>query len=222
MKKSLIIVSLFTLLFAVLFGPSNCHSGAVPVTGFLVSEYLPRQENLSTLPKFVDKVAISGNSAQVAGVFVTGILELPVLQQPSNDPGYVSRNPDSVTQFAMVNQFGGIALLAHNDLAGQKFFDLKNDQILSLVYGDGQVSYYRITEILEYQALSPNSPYSSFIDLDDPEQKIISVTDLFYNIYAQPDQLVLQTCIEAEGEASWGRLFIIAEPVAPFPASAEL
>lgn len=222
MKKSLIIVSLITLLFAGLFGPSNCHTTVIPVTGFLSSEYLPRQENLSTLPKFVDKVANSGNSAQVAGVFVTGILEFSVLQQPGNNAGYVSRDPESVTQFAMVSQFDSIALLAHNDLAGQKFFDLKNNQILSLVYGDGQVTYYRITEILEYQALSPNSPYSSFIDLADPDGKVISVTDLFYKIYAQPDQLILQTCIEAEGQPSWGRLFIIAVPVAPFPHSAEL
>jgi hypothetical protein len=33
-------------------------------------------------------------------------------------------------------------------------------------------------------------------------------------IYGRRGDLVLQTCIEAQGIDTWGRLFVIAEPVA--------
>jgi len=217
MKKILLIASLILIFFTGLFPTTYQPATLIPVSGFQQDIYAPSLNNRSTLPRFVSKVATSGNPDQIAGIFLTGLLELPVLQQPSGNPGYVSSQPDSVTQFSMVNQYGSVALLAHNYLAGQKFLNLKPGQILSLVYGNRKVAYYRIVDIREYQALSPTSPYSSFIDLDDPERKIISVNDLFFDIYGQSGRLILQTCIEADGMSSWGRLFIIAIPVAPFP-----
>ncbi|MFZ6019495.1 MAG: hypothetical protein ACOYXO_07770, partial [Chloroflexota bacterium] len=72
---------------------------------------------------------------------------------------------------------------------------------------------YQIEEIRRYQALTPNSPYSKFVNLADPDKKVITATDLFYEIYTQKGTLVLQTCIEKEGELSWGRIFIIARPI---------
>ncbi len=218
MNKLLINLAIITLLLTAAFTAPLTQPALIPETGFLLDFHLANVENVSTLPKFVDQVATSGDPDQVAGVFLTDILELPVVQQPPNNPGFVSSQPDIATQFGMVNQFGSVALLAHNNLAGAKFFDLKIDQILTLVFGDGKFEYYRIVKVLQYQALSPNSPYSSFIDLSDPEQNEISVTNMFYSIYGQPDQLILQTCIEANGQSSWGRLFIIAVPVVPFPS----
>jgi phage tail protein X len=41
----------------------------------------------------------------------------------------------------------------------------------------------------------------------------LTATDLFNHVYATGDRLVLQTCIANHGQASWGRLFIIAQPV---------
>ncbi len=217
MRKTFIIILLIPLLLAGFFPSAHSKVGYIPVTGFEPGYASPALNNRSTLPNFVARIATSGNPGQIAGLFLTGRLELPVMQQPSNNPGYVSSDPESVTQFGLARQHGSLAFLAHNNLAGQKFFNLKFGQILSLVYGNGKVAYYRIVDIQEYQALSPNSPYSSFIDLDNPDGDVISVTDLFYNIYAKTGRLILQTCIEAEGQPSWGRLFIIAEPVAPFP-----
>ncbi len=217
MKKSLLIALLIPLLLAGFFPSAHPQAGYIPVTGFEPGHASPALNNRSTLPNFVARIATSGNAGQIAGLFLTGRLELPVLQQPSNSPGFVSSVPDSVTQFGLASQHGSLAFLAHNNLAGQKFFNLKSGQILSLVYGNGKVDYYRIVDIREYRALSPNSPYSNFVDLDDPQGDVISVTDLFYNIYAKAGRLILQTCIEAEGQPSWGRLFIIAVPVAPFP-----
>lgn len=217
MKKFFLNLFAITLIFSCAFSAPLAQIALIPKTGFVMDFYLEETEAISTLPKFIDEVATSGDPNEVAGLFLADVLELPVVQQPRDNPGFVSSKPDTVTQFGMVNQFGSVALLAHNDLAGEKFFDLEVDQILSLVFGNEDVTYYRIVEVLEYQALSPTSPYSSFVDLDDPEGKVISVTDLFYNIYAKADRLVLQTCIAEEGQSSWGRLFIIAVPVEPTP-----
>jgi hypothetical protein len=219
MKKIFLIATLIPLLLAGYFVHPNDQIGLIPVTGEEPGFNSPALNNCSTLPNFVARIATSGDPDQIAGLFLTGRLELPVLQQPNNNPGFVSSDPDSVTQFRLASQYGSLAFLAHNNLAGQRFFDLKRGQILSLVFGNGKVRYYRIVAIHQYQALSPNSPYSSFVNLDDPERKIISVNDLFFSIYAQPGRLILQTCIEADGQPSWGRLFIIAAPVAPFPQS---
>lgn len=220
MKRILVLASLIPLLLAGLLFNAGYSGGFIPVTGEEPGFASPALNNRSTLPNFIARIATSGNPDQIAGLFLTGKLELPVLQQPANNPGFVSTDPDSVTQFRLASQYGSLAFLAHNNLAGQRFFNLKKGQILSLVYGNGEVNYYRIVAIRQYQALSPNSPYSSFVDLEDPDGKVISVNDLFYSIYAQPGRLILQTCIEAGGQPSWGRLFIIAVPVSPFPQPA--
>ncbi len=220
MKRILLIATLIPLLLAGFLCEADTPAGLIPVTGEEPGYISPALNNRSTLPNFIARIATSGNPDQIAGLFLTGKLELPVLQQPANNPGYVSSDPDSVTQFRLASQYGSLAFLAHNNLAGQRFFSLKKGQILSLVYGNGEVNYFRIVSIRQYQALSPNSPYSSFVDLDDPDGKVLSVNDLFYNIYAQSGRLILQTCIEAGGQPSWGRLFIIAVPVAPFPQPA--
>jgi hypothetical protein len=45
------------------------------------------------------------------------------------------------------------------------------------------------------------------------------VNTVFTKIYAVKDRLVLQTCIAKDGIDSWGRLFVIAEPVVDFSPS---
>jgi len=82
--------------------------------------------------------------------------------------------------------------------------------------------HYRIKEIDSYQALKPNSPFSNFVDTSDPSRSVLSSADLFNRLYTTRDQLVFQTCIENEGEPSWGRLFVIASPAEalhPIPVS---
>ena len=80
-----------------------------------------------------------------------------------------------------------------------------------MVYGDGHVEYFVITEVLHYQALQPTSPYSSFRNLDKDET--LSAENMFKRVYFGDRHLTFQTCIAQDGEASWGRLFVIATPV---------
>jgi|GEM_PF-1340565 len=165
---------------------------------------------LPTLSAFTRSVQ-NGRSKSLVGVYAPGQWAFPVSQQPSGNPGFVSSNSDVVTQFSLAAQYNTVGLLAHNYLAGSSFFELRKFNQVVLIFGDGSIEYYRINEIHRYRALSPNSPYSSFEDLQTLGD-VISVTELFNRIYAPGDQLVLQTCIEAEGILSWGRLFITGTP----------
>jgi hypothetical protein len=70
-----------------------------------------------------------------------------------------------------------------------------------------------VEDIQQYQALQPFSPYSNFRDLET--QSILTAEQLFNKVYRGEFHLTLQTCIENEGNLSWGRLFIIARPFDP-------
>jgi hypothetical protein len=174
-----------------------------------------QSSHLPTLAEFSTTMENS-NANQVTGVYVQDLMAVPVLQQPAGQAGYVSTKADIVTQFAAASKYGTIGLLAHNYLAGAYFSELSQGKIISLVYGDGKVQNFRITSVKQYQALSPNNPYSQFMALDQPGVTLSS-SDLFRQTYGLGNVLILQTCISKGSESSWGRLFIIAEQVRILP-----
>ena len=165
-----------------------------------------------TTPNFTEfsRSVQNGQADVLTGVYVSNVLALPVAQQPYGNAGYVSNNTGEVTQFRMATQFGNIGILAHNHLSGSSFSQLAIGQEVRLVNGDGSVEYFVISEILRYQALQPTSPYSSFRNLDKDET--LSAEQMFKRVYFGDRHVTFQTCIEAEGNASWGRLFVIAIP----------
>ena len=79
-----------------------------------------------------------------------------------------------------------------------------------MLYGDGRVEYFVIKRILRFQALDPESVLSTFRNLDRNET--LSSGEMFNRVYAGEHRLVFQTCIEAKGNVSWGRLFVVALP----------
>lgn len=143
-------------------------------------------------------------------VYIKDVLDMPIVQQPANNPYYVSDREGEVTQFSMVSQYGNLGLLAHNTLAGKNFSRVAVGQKVRLMYENGRSEYFIVTEILRFQALQPESVSSSFRDLDGSET--LSAVEMFNRVYVGDDRLVLQTCIEAWGDPSWGRLFVIAVP----------
>jgi hypothetical protein len=94
------------------------------------------------------------------------------------------------------------------------FSKLAVGQEVRLVYGDGKVEYFVIKQILKYQALQPTSPYSSFRDLTNDEN--LTAEQLFNKVYRGDRHVTFQTCIEANGNLSWGRLFVVAQPRAHY------
>ena len=167
----------------------------------------------TALPTFADfsKTVQNGQADVLRGVYVTNVLALPIIQQPSSNAGYVSDSDGLATQFSLAFKFGNIGLLAHNHLSGKNFMGLATGQEVCLVYGNGRVEYFVVREVLKYQALQPISSYSSFRSLDKDE--VLSARQLFNRVYSGDRHVTFQTCIEANGNQSWGRLFVIAVPM---------
>jgi hypothetical protein len=162
--------------------------------------------SFTSLASFAQQVT-NGNSGQITGLYSDNLFALAVVQQPSGQAGYVSTAGNTTTQFGMAS---GLGFLAHNYLSGSLFSYLYGSAPITVVYGDGHTKNYRVSQIRKFQALSPDSPYSDFVDL--ASGSTLSASDLFYATYGVGGQLVLQTCISANGNSSWGRLFIIATP----------
>jgi hypothetical protein len=165
----------------------------------------------STLNNFVALLK-NGQAGQVVGVYIPAILALRVTQQPANNVAYVNATLGYATQFRLAAQNGAIGLLAHNYLSGALFSTLLVGQTVDIIYGDGSIRRYSISTLRHFQATSPTSPTSDFVDIDNNSGARISNPDLFYQIYAG-NRVVFQTCINAHGNTSWGRLFVIATPI---------
>lgn len=162
------------------------------------------------LRAFIHSV-VNGQAQQIVGVYVPGEFSHPVIQQPQNDPVFVSTTPDEVTQFEMPAKFGAVGLLAHNSLAGLDFFKLGLGSTFYLVYGSGMLQRFTVQNIRRFQALDPENPYSDFLEAGSKALPITSA-DLFNEIYSHAGEVVFQTCIDQDGNSSWGRIFITAVP----------
>jgi len=194
-RNTLNVSILFTLFVSLFFNPTN----ALAMGG-------------NTLPGFAEfsESVQNGNANILRGVYVPETFALPIVQQPSNSAGYVSSKDGELTQFHMASNYGNVGLLAHNHLSGKLFSDIAVGQEIRLVYGDGSVEFFVVTEVLRYQALQPNSPWSSFRDIDTDAK--LSAEQMFKRVYFGDRHVTFQTCIEQNGELSWGRLFVIAVP----------
>jgi len=154
---------------------------------------------------------IDGSAGTIRGLYVDNKFAFPVVQQPTGNAAFVSTTEDVITDFAMPRKYGVTGLLAHNYLAGIEFFELEIGDLIQVVYGDGNIQMYRVSDIQSYQALSPNSASSNFVDLATSEK--LTASQLFKRVYMGEHHLTLQTCIQQGSEDSWGRLFVIADPV---------
>jgi hypothetical protein len=169
--------------------------------------------DLPSLELFVQAV-MNGDPDEVRGLYVPGLLADTVVAQPEGMPAYVSPEQGALTRFEMAEEYGTHGLLAHNYLAGEAFDDLGKGQNIFLVYGDGRIGVFAVAKFYRYQALSPRSVTSDFIDLETQER--LSASELFVHAFNRPGHVVLQTCIYADGDPSWGRLFVIAAPIGVF------
>ena len=204
---------LVSLLCLTLINSSMTHTQttpSIPETALPAPFALKTGPVLDPLQDFVHSVT-NGQSNVVVGIYVPGQLALPVGQQPKGNAGFVTREPNTTTQFNLASKYGTVGILAHNDLAGAEFSKIQQNMYAIVVYGDGRLEYYIISDIQEYQALTPTSTFSDFVNLDDSGETL-NASQLFTRIYGAGNRLVLQTCIAANGNASWGRLFIIARP----------
>jgi hypothetical protein len=180
---------------------------------------LPLVEKAPTLPNLFHSTGlheligqvVNGQSRELRGVYVEDVLALTVVQQPREDFSYVDDLPGTVTQFQSAAGWGVTGLLAHNFLSGELFFNLEVDQEVDLIYGDGIVSRYLITEIQSFQKLAGDLSNSYYINLVSGEK--LSTPQLFKRMYTGGDKVTFQTCIKKGSDSSWGRIFIIGVPL---------
>lgn len=165
---------------------------------------------------------LNGQAEDVVGVYIRDILALPVTQQPEGQTDFVAAEHNLLTQFATPKKYGAVGLLAHNYLSGSRFTQLIPDTEIILIFGGGRIERFRVQRVENYQALDPNSPFSDFIDLASipagslaagSTSPVLTSADLFRKLYTTSGTLILQTCIEAAGEPTWGRMFVIAAPL---------
>lgn len=166
---------------------------------------------LPTLGEFIASVD-QADATTVIGVYVCQVLALRIAQQPTNDPTYVSAELGTATQFRLAANYGTVGLLAHNDRSGERFLHLKIGHEVDVIRGDRSIHRYVVSRIRRLQPLRPDDPYSDFNDLDNGGDRLSS-TQVFQQFFTGGDQVVFQTCISANGNFNWGRLFIIATPL---------
>ena len=138
--------------------------------------------------------------------------------QPTGNAAYVSPEPDKLTEFSLATKNGTLGFLAHNYLAGKEFSKLRQGDVVSVVTPQNTAQKFVVADVQEYQATKPQSEYSDFIDTKDNRR--YRGADVFKEVYGNQDgrgKLVLQTCIDKDGNDSWGRLFVIAYPYMPDP-----
>jgi len=196
-------VQICIIVLALLVTPVPALAAGDPADGNNTGNALPDYRN------FVESVQ-NGQAGVLRGVYVDGVLALPIVQQPVGNPGFVSQNTGEITQFNMAAEVGNVGLLAHNFLSGASFTNLAPGQEVRLIYGDGKVEYFIVDQIYQYQALQPYSPNSEFRNLET--DITITAEELFRKVYRGERHVTFQTCIDANGNSSWGRLFVIAQP----------
>jgi hypothetical protein len=199
-RSTLLIGSILIALLVVPSARAHADGSVLPASTF------------PTLGTFADWVN-DGQPAQLTGVYVPNVLADGVVQQPAGESTFVSPRQNIVTQFAAASELGSTGLLAHNFLAGAQFPQIHVGQKVYLVFGDGRSAVFAVTHILQYQALEPESPYSDFIDLSN--NRSMSSSEVFTAVYGRHGAVILQTCIANNGNSSWGRLFVVAEPYIP-------
>ena len=174
-----------------------------------IDSWTSRQQ-LPSLNNFVDNL-FNGQAKSVRGVYVPGFMALPIVQQPGGNTGFVSEQAGTATQFQLAERYGVLGLLAHNYLSGSEFYRLVEGLKVMVVNGDGSLVNYRITEVVEYQKVTPGSNWSHYINLETGER--LTTYQVFGEYYQGEHHLTFQTCLEKDGLETWGLRFVVAEPV---------
>lgn len=178
--------------------------------GQLVISQHDDPNDFPSLMEFITAVR-NGDETAVRGVYVPGLFALPVIPQPDGDFGFVSINPETLTEFQLADENHVIGLLAHNYLSGKQFFKLTDGQRVIIIKGDGTHRTYLVSGSYRFQKLDPESDTSKYIDLSTG--KSLSTRQLFNRFYSGGPHVTFQTCLEREGNLVWGLLFVVAVPL---------
>jgi hypothetical protein len=192
--------------------PETSNQNAVDLADKLTPGHLTASaaNQLADIHNFVTQIS-NGRKDMLRGVYVPGIMALPIIQQPENNPIFVSNKHDLVTQFQSAARNGVTGLLAHNYLAGSLFYKLAPGQEVLIIHGDGSIQPYRVVSIHRFQKLRPSSLHSNLVDLSTGQG--LPGAQVFRRFYRGEHRVTFQTCLARNGRLDWGFLFVVATPV---------
>ncbi len=173
-----------------------------------------RSDKLPALEDFITSV-IDGQAGTVRGLYIPGLIALRIVPQPDGQFDFISYEEDTATQFQSPTFFGVIGLLAHNFLSGRFFLQVLPGQVLTIIYGNGQMEDFQVAEIHDYERLTELDLHSNFQDVQN--NQTLSADQVFQLYYQGAHHLTLQTCLEKGGDWNWGVRMITAFPVSAVP-----
>jgi hypothetical protein len=188
--------------------PVNSQKALLPAEEWMSD---PAIEATLELEQFIAQVGNGQTGNILRGVHVAGTLALEVEQQPHGNSTFVSSRMGAATQFKSAAENGVVGLLAHNYLSGALFYDLKLGQEVHLVYGEGQIENYRVSEIERFQKLNPASLSGDLVEVSTGRR--FTTNQVFNRFYTGGDHVTFQTCLASGGLSNWGLVFIVAKPV---------
>jgi hypothetical protein len=145
-----------------------------------------------------------------------------VVRQPNNKSYFVSEEPDVVTRYEgtsnSIPYFNWY--LAHNFLPFGKEITMAKTQDQIIAFTTKRAETYVVDKELFYQALTPSSPESDFIDLNDEKKTRLEAKDVVMRMKREAtlkrNVIVMQTCVKGTNQTtyqedpSWGRKFLVA------------
>lgn len=174
---------------------------------------IPFEQSKPAVFRQFAEMVMNGNAEQVRGIFVDGLMALPVVQQPTGEAAYVAGQMDVVTQFQTAAEHNVIGLLAHNYLSGSLFYQLAEGEEVRIVFGDGSYQRYRVSGSYTFQKLQPSNLRSDLVDMSTEE--VLTTNQVFNRFYNGEHHVTFQTCLEEGGLSNWGLTFVVADPIIP-------
>ena len=128
--------------------------------------------------------------------------------------GFATWRSDAVNYYRELVPIGSVAILAHNNLIGSTFYDLRIGDRLVVSYQDGTQIEYSVTAKLTYKGLGGDN----YQETQSGER--YAWPAMTQHLYGTPGRLTLFTCLNWKGTADhdplgpvWGRLAVFAEPI---------
>lgn len=144
-------------------------------------------------------------------LYVLGLGDYSVVQQPADEEYFVSQDRCEVAEFREAEDYGVVWLLAHSHLAGGNFSDLDVGEKVFVEFDDEVIRSYSVVEIRRYRKLETVSSNAYDGLLVDGQQEV-SIVQVMKEFVAMENYLILQTCIYGDDDRWWGFLFVVAEP----------
>lgn len=144
-----------------------------------------------------------------------------IVQQPPGQEEYVDPNYDVITEFSELSEEEEKQarwFLAHiQGKAGQEIAQLRQGMRIRFEMEGGEVQEYEIAGVVRYQATEPNSSTAPLIEVNENLETIgipLSNRAVKRGLFGLANGgIILQTCIENGGNSSWGRIFVVAQPL---------